>query len=362
MEAEHLQLLGSTLALQHAQSGIDLFGNLVALVPNTFAGVPPGVTFGGDNLAQSLRAFSSYLGSMVSILGTTGSLAATMGGYARRADDWKLQRDLAEKELTQLDKQLVAAEIREAMTETELANHDRQLADARQVESFLKTKYTGEELFGWMSGQLAALHFQAYRLAYDVANRAQAALRVELGDDTATFVQFGHWDSLRKGLLAGDRLALDLRRMETAYLERNVREAELTRHVSLALLNPSELLRLRQDGTCVIDVPEALFDLDHPGHYLRRIKSVSVTVPSVTGPYAGIPAKLTLVKCSTRLSADVASGYQATPQRLPNARARTGPVDFPQRGAGRRRAFRGEPARRAVPPVRGPRRHQHLGA
>ena len=313
MEAEHLQLLGSTLALQHAQSGIDLFGNLIALVPNTKVGLPTtaGVTFGGDNLAQAVRAFSSYLGSMVSILGTTGSLAATMGGHARRADDWKLQRNLAEKELTQLDKQLAAAEIRETMTEMELANHDRQLADARQVESFLKTKYTGEELFGWMSGQLATLHFQAYRLAYDVASRAQAALRVELGDDAATFVQFGHWDSLRKGLMAGDRLALDLRRMAAAYLERNVREAELTRHVSLALLSPRELIRLREHGTCVIEVPEALFDLDHPGHYMRRIKSVSVTVPCVTGPYTGIPGKLTLVKCSTRLSADADQGYQA---------------------------------------------------
>ncbi len=313
MEAKHLELLGTTLALQKVQAGVDFFGNLIALVPNTKIGEPLviGATFGGDNLAQAVRAFSSYLGSMISILGTTGSLAGTMGGHARRADEWKLQRDLAAKELKQLDKQLVGAQIRQAMAELELANHDRQLADARQVESFLKTKYTSEELFGWMSGQLSSLYFQAYRLAYDVAKRAEAALRLELGDRDASFVQFGYWDTLKKGLLAGERLALDLRRMEAAYLERNVRDPELTRHVSLALLSPRELLRLKQDGTCVIDLPEALFDLDHPGHYLRRIKSLSVTIPCVTGPYVGVPCKLTLLKSQIRTSTDVGRGYRS---------------------------------------------------
>jgi hypothetical protein len=313
MEAEHLKLLGSTLPLQAVQSGVDLVGNLSALVPNTKIGpTDPGVTFGGDNLAQAIRAFSSYLGSMISILGTTGSLTATMGGYARRADEWKLQRDVAAKELKQLDKQLVGAEVREAITGLELANHDRQLADSRQVESFLKTKYTSEELFGWMSGQLSSLHFQAYRLAYDVAKRAEGALKLELGDDGISFIQFGYWDTLKKGLLAGERLALDLRRMEAAYLERNVRDPELTRHMSWALLSPRELLRLQELSTCEIDVPEALFDLDHAGQYFRRIKSVSVTIPCVTGPYVGVPCKLTLLKSKIRISKDVGPGYLPT--------------------------------------------------
>jgi hypothetical protein len=35
----------------------------------------------------------------------------------------------------------------------------------------------------------------------------------ELGDDT-NFIQFGYWDNLKKGLLAGERLAHDLKRMD----------------------------------------------------------------------------------------------------------------------------------------------------
>ena len=47
-------------------------------------------------------------------------------------------------------------------------------------------------------------------------------------------------------------------------------------------------------------IPEWLFDLDTPGHYLRRIKSVSVSIPSVVGPYTSINCKLTLLESHVR--------------------------------------------------------------
>ena len=153
----------------------------------------------------------------------------------------------------------------------------------------MEQKFTNAELYQWMVGQLSTLYFQSYQLAYDLAKQAERAYRHELALPDATFVQFGYWDSLKKGLLAGERLQFDLERMDTGYLENNRREYELTRHVSLALLDPVALLQLRTAGACEFSVPEALFDLDYPGHYLRRIKSVSVTVPCVAGPYTGVP-------------------------------------------------------------------------
>ncbi len=83
--------------------------------------------------------------------------------------------------------------------------------------------------------------------------------------------------------------------MDKAYVERNAREYEITRHVSLALLDPDALLQLQTSGSCQFSVPEALFDLDYPGQYLRRLRSVSVTVPCITGPYTGVPMKLSLI-------------------------------------------------------------------
>jgi Tc toxin complex TcA C-terminal TcB-binding domain len=69
-----------------------------------------------------------------------------------------------------------------------------------------------------------------------------------------------------------------------AYLDQNQREYEITKHVSLSKLDPLALAQLKQTGECFVSVPEALFDLDYAGHYLRRIKYASMTVPCVTGP------------------------------------------------------------------------------
>lgn len=53
-----------------------------------------------------------------------------------------------------------------------------------------------------------------------MAKKAEGANRFKLGlESTDTnFIQFGYWDGLKKGLLAGEGLTIDLKRMETAYL------------------------------------------------------------------------------------------------------------------------------------------------
>jgi Tc toxin complex TcA C-terminal TcB-binding domain len=101
-------------------------------------------------------------------------------------------------------------------------------------------------------------------------------------------------------LLAGERLYLDVKRMEMAYLDLNQREYELIKHVSLLQLDPLALVRLRATGRCTFTIPEVCFDMDSPGHYFRRIKNVALTIPSVTGPYASVNSTLTLIKSSIR--------------------------------------------------------------
>jgi hypothetical protein len=135
------------------------------------------------------------------------------------------------------------------------------------------------------------------------------AFRLELGLEKSNFIDYGYWDSLRKGLLAGERLSLDLKRMDSAYLEQNRREFEITKHVSLLALNPYALVGLRQLGKCEFEIPEVFYDFDLPGHFMRRIKSVSVTVPCVSGPYTGVNGTLTLLKSSFRRSPTAAGGY-----------------------------------------------------
>lgn len=146
-------------------------------------------------------------------------------------------------------------------------------------------------------------------MAYDLAKKAERTFRFECGLTDSDFIQFGYWDSLRKGLQSGERLCLALKQMEQAYLDQNKREYEITKNISLMLHDPLALIALKQTGKCEVFFPEALFDADYPGHYMRRIKSVSLTVPCVVGPYTSINCTLTLLGNKTRISSLAGSQY-----------------------------------------------------
>ena len=59
------------------------------------------------------------------------------------------------------------------------------------------------------------------------------------------------------------------------------------------------MVQLREYGEAFFNAPEAAFDLLYPGQYFRRLKSVSLTLPCIVGPFAPVASTLTLLK-STR--------------------------------------------------------------
>jgi Tc toxin complex TcA C-terminal TcB-binding domain/Neuraminidase-like domain len=286
--------------------------NIAHLIPNFH--IQPwglGATFGGPAIGTALATFASYFRTYAGEQTYQANRSAKIGQFVLRQHDWTLQNNLAAREIMQIDQQILAANIRVEIARKELANHHQQLNNAREVETYMRGKYTNQELYSWMAGQVAGVYFQAYQLAFDVAKRAERAYRHELGLNDSNFVRFGYWDSLKKGLLAGEKLYQDLKRMEVAYLDLNKREYEITKHISLAQLDPIALLRLKQTGECFVSIPEALFDIDFTGHYMRRIKAVSVTIPCVTGPYTGINCTLTLLKSSIRHSSALSGDLYA---------------------------------------------------
>jgi len=142
----------------------------------------------------------------------------------------------------------------------------------------------------------------------ETARKAERALRNELGDPSLTFVAPSHLAGT-EGLLAGEKRHLDLRRMELAHLDLHRREYELTAHVSLQQVAPLALVELRATGRCAFAVGEEFFDLHTPGHYFRRISSVTVTIPCVTGPYTGVACTARLLRSTVRISPLVGEGY-----------------------------------------------------
>ncbi len=264
----------------------------------------------GSKVAESTQRGADGLYNIATILDKSAGLAATLANYQRRQDEWDFQKDLAVKEIEQIGKSIAAAELRIAIAEKELENHVLQIDNAKATDDFMRSKYTNQELYQWQVGQISGIFFQSYQLAYDLAKRAERCFRFELGLQDSSYIQFGYWDSLKKGLLSGEKLQYDLRRLETAYLEQNRREFELTKSVSFLLLDPLALVKLRETGRCFINLPEEIFDLDYPGHYFRGIESVSITLPCVGPPYTSMSCTLRLLKNSIRINtANGDNGY-----------------------------------------------------
>ncbi|NUQ23477.1 MAG: hypothetical protein HUU34_05965 [Saprospiraceae bacterium] len=286
-------------------------GGVFSLIPESiigaagFGGTPTvKVKWGGVNLANATKAAGDVLNILSSVASYAASQASILGGYQRRFDDWKLQERLATLEIKSIDKQITAAEIRKKIAETDLKNHILQIENARKTDEFMRSKYTSQELYDWMIGQVSSVYFSAYKLAHDFAKKAERCYQFELGNDD-TFISYGYWDSRKKGLQSADLLLHDIKRMEASYMEKNRREYEITKHISLAQLDPLALVSLRATGACYFEVPEVLFDLDHAGHYFRRVKSVSISLPCVVGPYTSVSAKLSLVTNKYRKNANL---------------------------------------------------------
>ena len=323
-ELSELQKLDAARDLQCKSAWMENIAGGLGLIPQFTLdakpmGVGAGTGFGGVQLSRIMSAIASVLRIEADKNSYEANQAAKTGGYARRMQDWEFQSNAAAGEISQIFKQLRAAQIREAITEREWQNHQQQIKNAKEVEHFLNGKETtiGESMhrkagtqafYMWMKRELKGLYAQSFQFAFDIAKKAERALQHELGDPQLSFIQFNYLAG-REGLLAGEKLWLDIKRMEMAYHDLNRREYELTRHVSLLQLDPIALVQLRTSGRCTLSLPEELFDLDGPGHYFRRIKTVAVSIPCVSGPYASVNCTLTLLKSRIRKSPALAGGY-----------------------------------------------------
>ena len=139
-------------------------------------------------------------------------------------------------------------------------------------------------------------------------------VRFERGLSDSNFIQFGYWDTAHDGLLSGERLYIGLKQLEAAYMEKRGHLYEISRTISLRQVNPLALLQQREIGQCEFALPEVLFDMDHPGHYMRRIKSVALTVPCVVGPYTSLNCTLRLLEHTFRTSPITKPSYAPDPQ------------------------------------------------
>ncbi|HEX4548530.1 neuraminidase-like domain-containing protein [Pseudomonas sp.] len=330
VEYEVMNSLYLSKQLSLAASSIKPVSAAIAALPNVF-----GLANGGHRLDSILDAVSYGLSIASSVVQIDADKQATTETYRRRRGDWQLQRDQALAEVRALDAQIVAQEhavraARLSLEQTLQANRQ-----ALTLYGFLKKRASNAELYGWLLGQLKALHYQAYDAVVSLCMNAQSSLSAETGDYQNVIPLPQVWLDNRHGLTAGEHLRAHLVRMEREYLQRYERRLELVKTVSLRQLFDDVVDRqpvfetweqalqdLQNRGKLQFHLTQLLFDRDHPGHYCRQISSVEVDLPVLTGPYENVRA--TLVQTGSMLAT---LGSRASVEYLHQPQAGVAPAD-----------------------------------
>jgi hypothetical protein len=280
-------------ALRTVSSVFFATGGITNLIPQL--GSPFAMKWGGEELGDSTDEWGKFMNTLASILDDVAASAGLEASFQRREEEWEQQLTLAEQEYKQVEQQVLASEINHQIAQKGLEIHNKTIEQAKELHDFYKNKFTNLGLYNFLASNLSRLYRQAFNIAADLARMAEQAYQFELNDSTF-FIAGDNWESDKAGLLAGDRLMLQLMQMEQAFIKGNTRKQEISQTFSLAMLSPAQLIELRQTGSCIFKIPEIAFELLYPGQYRRLIKSVSVTIPGVVGPYTNVSAKLTLLK------------------------------------------------------------------
>lgn len=289
-EATSFLLTAAAMELQELSVGINGVAIAGYLLPNIF-----GFSDGGMKFGDAINMGSSMLGTSSQILSESAGTLQTIAQYQRRTEDWTLQQQTAEYQNLQIQQEIAQIQTTIDAKQQEILMQQTEMQQKADELNFYKTKFTNQQLYQWMISRISAVYFQAYNLALETALVAQSAYQYEL-DREDSFISFNYWDSLHKGLLAADGLRLSLSQLENSYTQNHTRRLEILKTVSLKSLNPEAFYMFvsgNSNGILPIALTEELFDRDFPGHYSRKIKSVSLTIPAIVGPYQNIHATLT---------------------------------------------------------------------
>ncbi|KNH48185.1 neuraminidase-like domain-containing protein [Pseudomonas lini] len=292
-------------------------GQGLKVLPNIF-----GLADGGTRLEGGPHAMMAMAQGVATAAYGAGEALERAAQYRRRHQDWTLARDQATLEIAQIDAQLALEAERETASQLLLRQTQTSLAQARSSYDFLSQRFTNSQLYQWFTHQLSSFYYQVYDSTFSLCQFTERSWRYETADNTTqTFFQHQTWNSTYRGLGPGERMKLGLVKMQNAYLLGNERELEIRKTVSLRQLHAKEKTEdksapsinkpwddtlaadktsikgikstLVDTGSCEFELMESLFENDYPGHRLRRIKSISISLPAVLGPYEDIRATLT---------------------------------------------------------------------
>lgn len=304
-EQEVMNMQTSSASLMTAAEPLTTAGYALNMAPNIF-----GLADGGSNWGAAAIASGIVLELSAQSTNVASQRIQLSEEYRRRREEWQIQYQQAQSEMDVINSQLDTLSVRRTGAVTALQLAQAQQDNLKTTLSFLTTRFTQSALYNWLTGQLSALYYQAYDVTLSLCLSAEACWQYEMGDITSRFIQTNLWNDNFRGLLVGETLQLNLQQMESAWLNRYVRRLELARTLSLKQLlefstDPSDWDDFITSGKTTFSLTESLYDSDYPGHYLRQIKSVTVTLPALVGPYQDIRMTLTQSGSRVLLKADI---------------------------------------------------------
>ncbi|MDX7987319.1 hypothetical protein FE392_08240 [Xenorhabdus sp. 12] len=285
---------------------------LAAAVADTLPNIY-GLAFGGAKYGEIVRSAAIVSQITSEELAVISEKLEDGAAYERRRQEWEIEYKQAQSEINIIDRQLQEQELLIKSANIALREAKAQQDAARELYEFMTTGFLIVPTYQWLMGRLAALYAPAYDAVLSLCLMAEASWRYEVGDyQHGSFMKTTAWNDSYRGLLAGESLQLDLLQMENAWLQRNERRMNIKKTVSLGeLLTVKELRsQIEQKQMVSFTLNSKLFDTNYPGHYLRQIKRISVSISlsnwTITpGASSEISAILTQTGSSTLTNADI---------------------------------------------------------
>lgn len=193
-------------------------------------------SIGGTKLAENLVSAAESYAARFAQRQLDAAKTKLQAELERRKKEWTLEDEVADAEVVEVEKQEVVNEIKTQQVEKKHKNIENEILRSEQVYEVLSEKFTNNDLYVWLEKELGKVFKQYVNLLIDVAKMAERAYHFEIDGKTEpdyNFIKSSYWDSFYKGLLAPERILLDLRRMEKAYLENDCHRTIISRPVLL---------------------------------------------------------------------------------------------------------------------------------
>lgn len=310
-----MDLRSDATFLQDSAGVLRIVSGGLNLLPNM-----AGMAVGWGEMGGLVNAYSDVLDLSANMKQGQAAKIDASEQYRRRRQDWDLQRDQARREGEAIKNQIAALDEQMIMVKKQRQQAELEQAYNDTVLEMLSTRFSGQALFNWQAARLSTLYYQLYDTVSGMCAQTQLSLRWETNDNR-NYLRPGNWSDLYQGLLAGESQLLSLQQMEAAFLKWDKRTLQVRKTASLRTLEPTLFSHIKQllapDDQAVVQgagtqavvvqlennnlaLTFNLQNLNIQGDYpsslnlgnSRSIKTLSVTLPALLGPYENVQALL----------------------------------------------------------------------